>query len=120
MPREFKAQRIQRESEELAARQLEYARLYPERLMEALARATNHCFEITVTDGMFFVWNRNSVEGYNLPYSIQPTEQFKPLQDLEGELNHQDDVKREDDRLDGIRRGALNKLTSEEKEVLGV
>ena len=117
MVRETKAQREARAEGERLDRCMGYRSNYPERLMDTLGRATKLGWEIDVVDGAF----RVAVGGHVLirpllPYSIG-------LEEWHSNLEHVIDfICDEEEKMDRevIRKGALEKLSSEEREALGV
>ena len=120
MPRETKMERELRESAERHATQNAYASAYPERLMAQLERVTNHCLDITVEDGQFHIRDRSEEAKFSLPYSILPTAWFNEFENLRCHLDTLDHAKEERIRKANIRSQALNKLTKEEMEELGL
>ncbi len=121
MARETKAQREAREEGERLDRCMEYRSKYPERLMDALGRATKLGWEIDVVDGAF----RVAVVGNRLgrpllPYSIGMVEWHYGFEGLVSDIGIAEDKLKEKERIDGIRKAALEKLSSEEREALGI
>jgi hypothetical protein len=106
-----------------AARQAREAQEYLPRLMAALERATNdHNYELLVRDGMFVVNDRDT-RGWNELRSLSPNYSrvdFDNLTSLEWDLQMKDEEKAEARRRAEVRANALSKLTSEEKELLGL
>jgi hypothetical protein len=128
MARETKVQKAQREVRkegERLDRCMEYRGKYPERLMDALGRATKLGWEIDVVEGAF----RVAVAGNGLirtllPYSIGLVERHSNLEHVidficEEEKKRKKEMKREMKREE-IRKGALEKLSVEEREALGL
>ena len=106
-----------------AARQAEEAQEYLPRLMAALERATKeHNYELMVKDGMF-VANDRDTRGWNEHLRLAPNYSrvdFDNLTSLEWDLQMKDEEKAEAQRRAEVRANALNKLTKEEKELLGL
>ena len=121
MPRETKAQRLEREEAERAARNAELAATYPQRLMAMLERATKHNFDLEVREGKFVLTDRDDPYEYNVELSLEYSEKNQyALDDLKRcvEVKEQADI--EQKRKQALRANALSKLTAEEREELGL
>lgn len=121
MARKTKAeQQAEREAAE-AARLLTLAEAYPARLMAMLERAVKENFELTVKEGMFRVENRDDrrADAYMLSYSFTKHAD-STLDSLEWDVREKEEARREAERRAMLRTTALNKLSAEEREVLGV
>ena len=121
MARETKVQREAREEGERLDRCMEYRSKYPERLMDALGRATKLGWEIDVVDGAF----RVAVVGKGLmmpllPYSIGLVEWHSNLENVIGIICEVEEKRKKEMKMEEIRKGALEKLSSEEREALGL
>ena len=121
MARETKAQRLEREAQERAAYEAEMAATYPQRLMAMLERATKLNFELEVYDGRFVLSDRDdryerAVE-LTLAYSLENQE---GLHELDWRVDMKENAQREAERQEQVKRAALNKLTEEERELLGL
>ncbi len=119
MARETKAQREAREEGERLDRCMEYRSKYPERLMDALGRATKLGWEICVIEGKFRVADGGLIKAL-LPYSIGMEEWHYGFEGLVSDIGIAEDKLKEEERIDGIRKAALEKLSSEEREALGI
>jgi hypothetical protein len=121
MARETKAQREARLEAERQA-QLAVAKFtYTERMMSVLARATKENFELEVKDMLFKVEDRD--ERRRDAYFLQPawTETADmDLYSLEVAVELKEEARAESERRANLRTTALNKLTEEEREALGL
>jgi len=119
MARETAAERKAR-LEQLAqeTRLIEQA-TYPTRLMEALERACNARFELTVRDSRFRVVELNEDFRVNLTLEYTP-ESNSALDELVIEVEYIEDREAEAYRREMVRRAALSKLSQEERELLGL
>ncbi len=121
MPRETKAQRIEREAAAAAAFAAEQAATYPQRLMAMLERATKANFELTVKDGEFLLNDRDDRSaGWVVLTMIWSTENEGELQELDWRLEIKEEAEREALRRVTVRNQALNKLSLEERQILGL
>jgi hypothetical protein len=125
MARETAAQRNARFDAEREARLSREVAEYPQRLMNALARATKAYFELTVSDNKFLVTADPHRERttFSLAYAQSPNSQ-EQLEDLEYTLDRYEQEQAEQKRLVEVRAEALRKvnelLTAEEKELLNL
>lgn len=115
-------QRLQEQEAALAA--------WPDRLMSNLSRATKQGWSFYVTNSRFVVDARTSwgdVE--ELRFGYTPVSRFElwnqdndwyAMDELERYLNDAEEAEREAQRKAQVRAGALNKLTAEEREALGL
>jgi hypothetical protein len=125
MARETVAQRHERFHAEREARLVKEVAEYPERLMNALARATNAYFELAVSDNKFQLNNRNDRHDsvVSLAYAHSPNSQ-EQLESLEWHLDTYERLLAEEKRLREVKAEALRKvnelLTEEERELLNL
>jgi hypothetical protein len=127
MPRETKAQRLERMAAELAAAREAERQAYPARLMAVLERLNNqYNTELKVVGGLFVVKvNATARFGneYSLSYSYNESTQ-SALQELEWELDAVEEAQAEERRKREVRETAKRKLqealTAEERESLGL
>lgn len=123
MARETKAQREQRLAEERAKEQAYREDTYQPRLMLALRRASALGYSLSVQEPQEFVVNPNDREFWlkqarmSLAYD---DESYRHLQELECYLDEKEEEKREQERKAQLRKTAIEKLTEEEREVLGL
>ncbi len=121
MARETKAERLAREAAVKLAQQATQAATYPQRLMAMLERATKANFELTVKDGEFLLNDRDDRSaGWTVLTMIWGTENEGELQELDWRLEIKEEAEREAQRRMLVRNQALNKLTQEERELLGL
>lgn len=90
---------------------------YPSRLMAALERLSNLGGTIFVRDGFFNV--KTSYDTYDLAYHYEAVYD-DALYELEYDLNREEARVAEAERKAALYKTALNKLTKEEREILGV
>ena len=123
MARETKAERLAREAAEQAAYEAAQAATYPERLMAALEEATTkNNYELKVRDGLFELRDRDSSD-YDLALTLTyqyNTHSQSALEDLEWDLRGKAQERAEAERRYQVRQAALNKLSKEERELLGL
>jgi hypothetical protein len=126
MTRETKAQRLEREADEASARDANKANKaaqYLPKLMTVLESATNlNNYELTVTEGLFRVRDRDA-ERWETPVLLSPTytqSNWDKLEDLEFELEFEAKARAEAERRYAVKQAALAKLSSEERELLGL
>lgn len=121
MARETKAERLAREAAERAVYEAEMAATYPARLMAMLERATRQNFELEVRDAKFVLSDRDDrrdrVVELTLEYS---TENQEALHELDWRVDVKEQAALEAERKRNARANALNKLTKEERELLGL
>lgn len=121
MARETKAERVAREAAEVAAAEANLAESYPDRLMAMLERAVKQNYELTVRNAKFVVEDRDarrdSAVELTLTYNRANQE---ALCELDWRVEAKEEAEREAERKAMLRRAALNKLSEEEREVLGV
>ena len=119
MARKTKEQRLAEVQAELAQRQAVAAASYAPRLMAVLERA-NPYFQFSVKDGLFHVSDINNYrDEYLLSYSYSP-DSDNILSDLEWEVQRKEEASAEAERRANVRKEALNKLSDEEREILGL
>jgi len=98
---------------------------YPQRLMLALARATNAYFELAVSDNKFSVTADPHRERttFQLAYAHSPNSQ-EQLESLEWELDNYEQEQAEKKRVSEVKASALRKvnelLTAEERKLLNL
>lgn len=122
MARKTKAELAAEREAFLAAQEAEARAAYPARLMAMLERATKQNYELTVRDAKFDLEDRDDrhnsyVFGLTLVYS---KENEDTLDELDWRLNNKEEAEREAMRRIQVRNAALNKLSAEEREVLGL
>ena len=119
--KETKAQRLEREAAERAAREAEQAATYPQRLMALLERATALNFALDVKAGAFVLYDRDvrhpDIHTINLEHSFAAE---LSLGDLEFALGFKHDERVEAEWKFLAKQAALAKLTKEERELLGL
>jgi hypothetical protein len=121
MPRLTKVQKLLLEQQHTeminAALEVEY---FPNLIM-ALEAATSleNNFSLRVIDGNFVVFNRNLREEYVLS-PVYNDEENHTLNNLTSSIHRQQTARAQSQRELLIRQGAINKLTAQEKEVLGL
>ena len=119
MARKTKEQRLAEVQAELAQRRYLAASTYPSRLMAVLERADLY-FQFSVKDGLFRVANMDDYrDEYLLSYSYTP-DADEILSDLEFAVQRKEDARAEAERRANVRKAALNKLSDEEREILGL
>ena len=124
MARETKAERLAREAAFAAAEANLAANLaasYPDRLMAMLERAVNQNFELTVRNAKFVVEDRDARRDRTVELTLTYS---RANQEALDELDWRVEAKEEADRQAlyrvQVRNAALNKLSQEEREVLGL
>jgi hypothetical protein len=121
MARETKAERLAREAAEKLAQQAAQAATYPQRLMALLERATKANFELTVKDGEFLLEDRDDRRDRTIALSLAYSEaNEEALQSLDWRVELKEEAEREAMRRVMVRNQALNKLSLEEREILGL
>jgi len=119
---EAEAKRAAEQAQLDAERSVEYV----PRLMAALERATDmFYYELVVRDNKFILRDTNRKDYYarSAETALAPTysrEDYINLEDLEYELNARAREREEELRKEEVRKAALNKLTDEERAVLGL
>ena len=122
MARKTKAElAAEREAYE-AARRLADAEAYPAKLMAALEEATTkNNYDLTVRNGMFSLRDRNSSRDLTLSLTMSYTENsFNALESLEYDLESAAEERAESERRYAVKKAALAKLSTEERELLGL
>jgi hypothetical protein len=117
MPRETKAQRIARQEQEQLLREQELANTYQERLMDTLGAATKEGCFLGVRDGKFVV------NGWNDTFELGLEWNWKNdyvLSDLQFQISMAENARAEAERQALVRANALQKLTTEERDLLGL
>ena len=119
MARKTKEQRLAEVQAELEQRRYLAASTYAPRLMAVLERADQY-FQFSVKDGLFRVLDLDNYrDEYLLSYSYSP-DADDILFDLEWAVQRKEDARAEAERRATVRKEALNKLSDEEREVLGL
>ncbi len=117
MPRETKAQRIARQEQEQLHQQQELANTYQERLMIELGEATKEGYNISVVEGKFVVTTH--IDRYELSLQWCWKTEYA-LGELQSEVGMAAQARAEAERQALVRANALQKLTTEERELLGL
>ncbi len=123
--REAVARETQRLQDQEAA-----LKAWPERLMKNLERAGKQGWSFYVTNSRFVVHARTSRDDVeDLRFGYTPVGRFElwnqdndwyAMDELERYLDNAEEAEREAQRVAQVRAGALNKLTAEEREALGL
>ena len=124
MARETKAEkqaRLQHEAEQMHMKQVAE---YSARLMSALEESAKFNFELTVKSGKFMVVDRdrsraNWTDAFELTMDWSDESQMQ-LENLEFRVGMKAVVAAEAERVRLLKQNALNKLTKEEREALGM
>jgi hypothetical protein len=117
MPRETKAQRLEREAAFRAKYEEENRNTYFPRLMQALEAASNLYWDISVKNGMFVVkYDGNT---YVIPVAYSAADLWK-LEDFEYAISVEEYRQTEARRKQEFRISALNKLTVDERKALNL
>lgn len=122
MARETKAQREARLAQEREERLEAERSAYPLRLMNVLERVTAEpTLTLTVKDGFFNVEDRNDRyrNDYVLDYSWS-TDSQAVLENLTYTVDRLEEERAEENRRYAVKQAALNKLSKEERELLGL
>ena len=121
MARETKAERVAREAQARLQQEAALAESYPNRLMAMLERAVNQNFELTVRDAKFVVEDRDARRDRTVELTLTYN---RANQEALHELDWRVDAKEEAERKAlyrvQVRNAALNKLSQEEREILGI
>ena len=125
MARETKAERVAREAAAFAAAEANLAanlaESYPNRLMAMLERAVNQNFELTVRDAKFVVEDRDARRDRTVELTLTYNRaNQEALYELDSRVEAKEEAEREALYRVQVRNAALNKLSQEEREVLGV
>ena len=122
MARKTKAELAAEREAAVAARMLAEAEAYPAKLMAALEEATTkNNYELTVKNGMFSLRDRNASRDPALSLTAAYTENsWNALECLEYDLESAAEERAEADRRRTMKQAALNKLSAEERELLGL
>jgi hypothetical protein len=121
MARETKAERLAREAAEKLAQQAAQAATYPQRLMALLERAQNVSFELKVKDGEFLLEDRDDRRDRTIALTLTlSVDNEEALQALDWRVELKEEAEREAQRRVLVRNQALNKLSLEEREILGL
>lgn len=120
-------ERLAREEAEELAQQAAQAATYPQRLMALLERAQNVNFKLTVKDGEFLLVDRDAdrYSAVECDYGVRLTLTYdhqteQAIHELDWRVNIKEEAEREARRRIEIRNQALNKLSQEEREILGL
>jgi hypothetical protein len=117
MARETKAQREARVANEKLLREQECMNSYHQRLMTTLEAATKEGCDISVVEGMFVVTGWNDTFELGLEWNWKNE---YALSDLKFQVDRAVDARAEAERWRQARANALQKLTVEERELLGL
>ena len=119
MARKTKAEMMAERQEALAAREAHEFAQYPSRVMAVLERAVKgpNYFDLTVTDGQFEVVQGR--ETWRLGHVHSRANQ-QVLEDLEFSLELVEEEYKRSMELAAKKTAALNKLTREERDLLGL
>jgi hypothetical protein len=121
MAKETRAQRMEREAAEQAQRLAVARDTFPQRLMLVLERAVNANFELSVVESKFVVYDTDERNADR--FFVEPTyslDNDQALESLEFEVHYKLDQMAEAQRRFEAKQAALNKLTKEERELLGL
>lgn len=96
--------------------------VYASKLLPVLEKACQENFELTVKSGCFVVQDRDDRSGefYGLPTEISHSTELDVLEELEFQISRKIKNREEIERRIRIKNEALAKLSSEEREVLGL
>jgi hypothetical protein len=120
MARETKEQRLARQEQERAAREAQERAEYFPRVMALLVRATNLQWNITVHNvNGFELHDRDNEERHTIFVEYDPREAWK-FDVAEEQAARAEFAREEAARKELARQAALNKLTKEERELLGL
>jgi len=119
MARKTRAQLAEEREARQAIFELETRSMYPTKLMNILERATALGHELTVKDSLFYVTDFGFKDVYVLPLEYT-LEGQNSLEQLTCSVEGQEMARLEEERRSSLREAALNKLTKEERELLGV
>lgn len=125
MARETVAQRNERHRVELEKRLAIEVSEYPERLMNALSRASSAYFELKVSNNTFVVSHNDGYSRFHVVLGYaHSTNSQEQLESLEWELNDYERKLAEEKRLAEVKKEAMRKaqemFTDEERELLGL
>ena len=121
MARKTKAELVAEREAEHQARMAVARATYTERLMALLERATKENFELEVKNAQFAVTDRDDRyrQAYNLPPTWSETADMD-LFALEVSVELKEEERADAERRANLRTTALNKLSQEEREALGL
>lgn len=122
MARETKAERLAREAREREERMEAARSMYPTNLMNLLERVSAEpTLTLTVKDGFFNVEDREDRyrKDYVLSYSYSP-DANAVLDDLTYKVDELEEERARAERRYLAKQAALNKLSKEERELLGL
>jgi hypothetical protein len=99
-----------------------FVKSWPDRLMDALEKASDEGMRIRVENGVFVVYFTESFSDtfVMLPYSASSWNDSFNLEDLDNELVRRKNKREEQARRANLKSAALSKLTKEERETLGL
>lgn len=119
MAKETKAQRELRLEAERQARQEAMQADYPTLLLDTLERATKLNYELKVVEAKFVVreWNTSATWAMTPLYSEDSQD---VLESLVYDVESEEEKRAEAERRYQAKQTALNKLTKEERELLGL
>lgn len=118
---ETRAERLARMAAEQAAYEAEQTQTYPARLMAMLERAQKVNFELTVKDANFLLVDRDDRRDRTVVLTLTyDRENQEALHELDWRVDIKEEAAREAERKANLRATALNKLSKEEREALGL
>ena len=117
MARETKLQKQEREKAEKMEACWAYHAAYPNRLMEALEKASGFGWDIYVDGGEFKVDTGASF--YKFPYAIGLVNWHGKFEEFIIAVEREECSRKRIDRIKEVKKAALGKLSAEEREALG-
>lgn len=120
MSRESKAAAIARKNREMEEEASWRERDYPSRLMLILERALRVNYDIDVVDQKFYLVDRDERNDTYTFSNVYSGENSEVLDSLACEIIRKEKKEAERNRLATVRWNAINKLTEEERQVLGI
>jgi hypothetical protein len=121
MARKTKAELAAEREAELQARLAVAKATYTERLMALLERAVKMNYELTVKEGLFRVEDRDDRRSDAYLFTVNYTEASdSTLNTLEWYVMDKEEQAAEAERRSRVKQAALAKLSTEERELLGL
>lgn len=119
MARKTRAQLVE-ESRARVEKFEQNARLvYPVKLMNILERATGLGYELTVKNSLFHVTSFRFKDVWTIPLEYSSEGQYS-LEQFTWEIESEETARFEEERMLKLKESALNKLTKEERKLLGL
>lgn len=121
MPRETKAEKLARVKAEQEQHQKELAEAYPQIIWKLAERACKAGFTLTVENGLFVFEDTN--DRYFTKYTISlefNTDNYLNYEEFDWKVTDRELDRKERERKHQLRITALQKLTQEERELLGM